>query len=187
MTDTVVARRYAGALFALGRKTGGDALDRHGACLRALGEMVAVEPKLAAALKSPVVGADEKKAVLGALLDRLGDKGGADQTMRNFCFLLADKERLAVLRQIAEWYGILLDQANGVLRGKVITAIKLPKGKQDKLRAELARKCGGDIELAFSVDPDILGGMVLAVGDKVLDSSLRAQLGILRETFKRGV
>ncbi|MDE7241338.1 ATP synthase F1 subunit delta, partial [Desulfovibrio sp.] len=120
---------------------------------------------------------------LSALLDKLG----ADKTMRNFCFLLADKERLASLRQIAEWYGILLDEANGVLRGKVITAIKLSKAKQEKLKAELAKKSGGDIELAFSVDPEILGGMVLAVGDKVLDSSLRAQLGILRETFKRGV
>ena len=134
-------------------------------------------------LKSPVVGVEEKKGVLGALLEKLG----ADQTMRNFCFLLADKERLASLRQIAGWYGILLDEANGVLRGRVITAVKLSKAKREQLRAELAKKSGGDIELAFSVDPEILGGMVLAVGDKVLDSSLRAQLGILRETFKRGV
>ena len=183
MTDTVVARRYASALFSLGRREGGDALSRHGACLAALGEMVAEETKLASVLKSPVIGVEEKKGILGALLDKLG----ADKTMRNFCFLLADKERLASLRQIADWYGILLDEANGVLRGKVITAIKLTKEKQEKLRAELAKKSGGDIELTFSVDPEILGGMVLAVGDKVLDSSLRAQLGILRETFKRGV
>ncbi|MDE6735758.1 MAG: F0F1 ATP synthase subunit delta [Desulfovibrio sp.] len=183
MTDTVVARRYASALFSLGRREGGDALGRHGACLAALGEMVAEEPKLGSVLKSPVIGVEEKKGVLGALLDKLG----ADKTMRNFCFLLADKERLGSLRQIADWYGILLDEANGVLRGKVITAVKLSKEKQAKLKAELAKKSGGDIELAFSVDPEILGGMVLAVGDKVLDSSLRAQLGILRETFKRGV
>ena len=91
------------------------------------------------------------------------------------------------LTLIAGWYGILLDEANGVLRGRVITAVKLSKAKREQLRAELAKKSGGDIELAFSVDPEILGGMVLAVGDKVLDSSLRAQLGILRETFKRGV
>ena len=183
MTDTVVARRYASALFSLGRREGGDALSRHGACLAALGEMVAEEPKLGSVLKSPVIGVEEKKGVLSALLDRLG----ADKTMRIFCFILAEKERLGSLRQIADWYGILLDEANGVLRGKVITAVKLSKEKQAKLKAELAKKSGGDIELAFSVDPEILGGMVLAVGDKVLDSSLRAQLGILRETFKRGV
>ena len=183
MTDTVVARRYASALFSLGRREGGDALGRHGACLAALGEMVAEEPKLGSVLKSPVIGVEETQGVLGA---RRATRG-ADKTMRNFCFLLADKERLGSLRQIADWYGILLDEANGVLRGKVITAVKLSKEKQAKLKAELAKKSGGDIELAFSVDPEILGGMVLAVGDKVLDSSLRAQLGILRETFKRGV
>ncbi len=50
----------------------------------------------------------------------------------------------------------------------------------------MQQKAGTDIELTFAVDKDILGGMVLKMGDRVLDASLRAQLGILRETFKRG-
>ena len=53
-------------------------------------------------------------------------------------------------------------------------------------KAALQEKSGADIELTFAVDKDILGGMVLNMGDRVLDASLRAQLGILRETFKRG-
>lgn len=183
MTETVIARRYANALFALGRKQGGDALDRHGDCLADLAEMTRVEPKLGLALKSPVIGIDEKKALLGALLDKMA----ADATMRNFCFLLADKERLGVLADIADWYGILLDEANGILRGKVITAIKLSPERQAEIKASLAQKMGRDMQLVFSVDPAILGGMVLAVGDRVMDGSLRAQLGILRETLKRGI
>ena len=60
MTDTVVARRYANAIFALGRKEGDDALTRHGDCLAALGEMIAVAPGLDMTLKSPVISVDEK-------------------------------------------------------------------------------------------------------------------------------
>ncbi|MBQ3060654.1 MAG: F0F1 ATP synthase subunit delta [Desulfovibrio sp.] len=182
MTDTVVARRYANAIFALSRKEGDTTLVSHGECLAALGEMIAAAPGLDQTLRSPVIGVEEKKAVLGKLLDKLK----ADQVMRNFCFLLADKERLAFLREIADRYGKLLDDAQGVVRGTLTTAVKLSAAKQEKLKDALHKKSGADIRLTFKVDKSILGGMVLNMGDRVLDASLRAQLGILRETFKRG-
>ena len=72
------------------------------------------------------------------------------------------------------------------MRGQLVTAVKLPADKKAKLKESLEQKTGADIELTFAVDKDILGGMVLKMGDRVLDASLRAQLGILRETFKRG-
>ena len=182
MIDTVVARRYANAIFALGKKDGDEALSARGECLAALGETLAAAPGLDLTLKSPVIGVEEKKAVLDKLLGKLK----ADQTLRNFCFLLADKERLAFLREISAWYGKLLDEAKGVVRGQIVTAVKLPADKKAKLKESLEKKTGAAIELTFAVDKDILGGMVLKMGDRVLDASLRAQLGILRETFKRG-
>ncbi len=183
MTEKVVARRYAGALFSLGKKQGAEALAGHGACLDELAGLMADAPALAQVLKSPVISIDEKKKVLSAIIEKLP----ADRTMRNFCFLLADKERLGALPEIAKWYGMLLDDANGVLRGRVITAIKLTPARQEEIREALKEKSGSDIELSFEVDPEILGGMVLAVGDRVLDSSLRAQLGALRENLRRGI
>ena len=80
----------------------------------------------------------------------------------------------------------MLDEAKGIVRGQCITAVQLSADKQSKLKDTLQKKAGTDIELTFAVDKDILGGMVLKMGDRVLDASLRAQLGILRETFKRG-
>lgn len=182
MTETVVARRYAGALFELGKKQGAEALASHGACLAELAGLLAAEPKLGHVLKSPVISADEKKALIGAFLDKLD----ADKTMRNFCFLLADKDRLGVLAEIADWYGVLLDNAKGILRGKILTAIRLSPERQAEVRNSLKQKTGKDLELSFSVDPAILGGMILAVGDRVMDASLRAQLGMLRENLRRG-
>jgi F-type H+-transporting ATPase subunit delta len=178
----VVARRYAGAIFALGKKEGDKSLARHGACLAALGEMIDVSPELALVLKSPVISIEEKKA----LVDKLLVQVKADSTVRNFCFLLADKERLAFLREITVCYGRLLDTAKGVLRGKLTTAVPLSGEKQVAVKTALEKKSGKAIELTFAVDKNILGGVVLNMGDRVLDASLRAQLGILRDTFKRG-
>lgn len=182
MTDAVIARRYAHALFALGGNAGAQALEAHGRCLLDLTGMMREQPKLAQTLKSPAIGIADKKAVLATLLGRLG----ADATMKNFCFLLADKKRLGSLGRITECYGQMLDEANGVKRGRVTTAIQLTPAKQAALRDALQRKAGGKMELTFAIDPEILGGMVLAVGDKVLDSSLRAQLGNLRKSLIRG-
>ena len=100
--------------------------------------------------------------------------------------MLADKERLACLGEIVACFRKLLDDAKGIIRGNLTTAVELTEEKQVALKAELEQKAGTSIELGFDVDPDILGGIVLKVGDKVLDASLRAQLAILRETFKRG-
>ncbi|MBQ9406359.1 MAG: F0F1 ATP synthase subunit delta [Desulfovibrio sp.] len=182
MINTVVARRYANAMFALGKKDGEAALNARGESLAAIGQMLAVSPALGLALKSPVIGVDEKKALLSKLLGKIK----ADKTLTNFCLLLADKDRLAFLGEIAACYGKLLDEAKGIIRGQCVTAVQLSADKQSKLKETLQKKAGADIELTFAVDKDILGGMVLKMGDRVLDASLRAQLQILRETFKRG-
>lgn len=182
MTNALVARRYADALFSIGKKQGSATLDAYGANLAELCRLAAEEPRLGQILKSPVIAVAEKKAVLGAILEKMA----ADATLRNFCFLLADKERLGELQGICDWYGILLDNAKGILRGKVLTAIALSPEKQAKLKNSLQEKAGRQMELEFAVDPEILGGMVLAVGDKVLDTSLRAQLGVLGSILKRG-
>lgn len=183
MTGSVLAARYAGAIFALDKKAGEQAMTSHGAIFGALGEILAMSPALGMTLKSPAITPDEKKAVMGKILDKLD----ADRVMRNFCDLLADKGRLGDLGRIATAYRDLLDEEKGIYRGSVITAVPLTARKQAALAKKLRKKVDGEMALTFMVDPGILGGMVLTIGDRVLDSSLRAQLEGMRETFKRGV
>ncbi|MBO4368691.1 MAG: F0F1 ATP synthase subunit delta [Desulfovibrio sp.] len=182
MINTVVARRYANAIFALGQREGDEVLTKRGECLASLKDMIAATPGLDLTLRSPVVSTEEKKAVMNKLLAKLK----ADKIMKNFCYLLADKDRLSFLRDIAVRYGELLDEKKGVIRGRVTTAIPLSPEDEKSILASLSKKSGGEIKLEFAVDASILGGMVLHRGDRVLDASLRAQLSILRETFKRG-
>ncbi len=182
MTDSVVARRYANALFALGRQAGAKELEQYGASLAQLDRLLAESPDLDKVFKSPVVSVAEKRKVVAKLLKKIA----ADKVMTNFCLLLADKGRLPSLRDIATYYGTLLDTEKGVIRGRLVTAVSLDAKKQGQLKSMLEKKAGKSIELAFDVDKSILGGVVLKVGDRVLDASLRAQLAILRDTIKRG-
>ena len=179
----MVARRYAKALFALGRKSGMDALD---ACSRDLVTLTAfadTSHELAALFRNPVFSSDEKRRVLTVI----ANKGGIGQMVRDFCFLLADKGRLAELSAITGEFNTLVDKEKGILRGTLTTAVPLDADKRDMVKKQLEKKVGRTLELTFTVNPDILGGMLLNVGDKLLDASLRAQLSLLTDAIKRGV
>jgi F-type H+-transporting ATPase subunit delta len=145
--------------------------------------MMALSPALTRMFASPVFTVPEKHALTGALLG----KADADMTVQHFCRLLADKGRLTALPAIAGCYRELLDAEKGILRGTVITAVRLDAEKQKKLKSGLEKKAGKrKLELEFHVDGSILGGLMLKVGDRMLDASLRAQLNGLRDTIKRG-
>ncbi len=182
MNDTRIVRRYASAVFKVSMQEGGDAIARRGAWFVQLKDLLDQNPDLDNVFKSPIFSVAEKKKVLADILDKIG----CDATTRNFCYLLADKERLPWYRSIVLAYTNLLDKAQGIIRGTLTTAVPLTQARQKAVREELEQKAGAALELTFDVDPAILGGVVLKVGDRILDSSLRAQLEILRSTLKRG-
>lgn len=182
MTGNIVARRYARALFAIGQAKGADAMEAYGKNLAQLAELLEKEPELLRIFRNPIFSVEEKKSVL----EKLFGKFKPEKMVADFCYLLADKERLGVLPDIAAVYGEFLDAEQGVVRGELITAVKLNKDKQKDLLKSLEKKAGKKLVLDFAMDKDILGGVVLKVGDMVLDASLRAQIGMLQENIKRG-
>ena len=182
MTGNIVASRYAGALFSLGKQAGPGEIESYGRDLDALAEMLRDSVELFRTFRNPLFSVEEKSRLVSAVLDRIG----AEKMVRNFCLLLAEKERLALLPEIQGHFSTLLDAENGVLRGTVTTAIALDEEKQDELKERLERQADRSIVLGFNEDPAILGGLILTVGDRIMDASLRAQLGILKENIKRG-
>ncbi len=181
-----MARRYALALFALGRESGEAVLDRYGEALSSLARMVAASPELARLFRAPVISSAEKRAVVLRLLASLGPVG-EDRTVRDFCLLLTDKERLPLLEEIALHFNGLLDTEKGIVRGDLVTAVPLSREHREASLATLEQQTSKKLVLRYEVDPEILGGVVLRVGDMVLDASLRAQLNSLRDAIKRGV
>lgn len=182
MIGNVVSRRYASALFDLGREAGMGEMERYGKTLDALSEAVQGSSTLSSVLANPVLSATEKKNVILALLE----KAGGGQVERRFCELLADKGRLPMLGAIASDYGDMLYQAKGISRGVLTTAVKLDAARKKEITQQLEKQTGRELELVFAVDQNILGGLTLKIGDMVLDASLRAQLDNLRESIKRG-
>lgn len=182
MIGNVVSRRYAAALFSIGKEAGVAELERYGASLSALGEAVEKTPKLAEAFRNPVLSTEEKKKVVLSLLDVAG--GGAAE--QRFCALLADKNRLPLLPAIAAEFSAMLDEARGIFRGVVTTAVELDDEHKNSIKNKLESQTERKLELEYVIDPSIIGGIIFRVGDVVYDASLRAQLDNLRESIKRG-
>ncbi len=182
MIGNIVARRYARALFALGEKQGEKELKAYGEDLANIAGVLEGAPELVRVFKNPIFNMDEKKKILKQLFTKV--KPGP--VVSNFCFLLADKSRLDCLTEIQIYYSKLLDEFEGIVRGEIVTAIKLADNTKQEIVEKLEKQSGRKVVLDYNVDQNILGGLMLKVGDKVLDASIKAQLQILKENIKRG-
>jgi F-type H+-transporting ATPase subunit delta len=182
LSGNIIARRYAKALFTVGQKHGAAELETYGNQLAELAGALAESPEAMRFFHNPVFSVEEKKAVL----KQITDKTGATKALVNFVSLLADKNRVVSLPEIAEDFKAMLDEKNGIVCGKLVTAIALSDTRKVELKERLEKQTGKKLVLDFGTDADILGGVVLQIGDSVLDASLRAQLHILKETIKRG-
>lgn len=182
MTGSVAARRYARAIFDLALQAGPDALDATGKDIAAVAALAGESPDLARLFRDPVFSSEEKHKVITALADRLG----LSPTVRDFCHLLADRRRLGLIEKIAGEYRALADIEKGVMRGEFISAAPLDAEKRTAVLGELEKKAGKTLALDFKVDAALLGGMVLKVGDMVMDASIKTQLELLKDTITRG-
>lgn len=182
MTASIVARRYAKALFAIGKDKGEAELEAYGKDLASLATVLEQTPELVKVFRNPIFSVEEKKAVVDKILSQLEPS----RTIRNFFMLLADNDRLPYIPEINAYFGVLLDEEKGVVRGQLLTAIGLADAKQAEVKKQLESQLGKQLVLDFASDPAILGGVVLKVGDKILDASLRAQLSNMKEAMKRG-
>jgi F-type H+-transporting ATPase subunit delta len=129
---------------------------------------------------SPYFSTEEKKDGLKRLLE------DADETFVNFLELLIEKHRMPVIFRIRRVFDTLWEQAHHVLPVQIATAIALDDGEARKLGARIEESTGQKVELTASVDPDILGGIVLRVGNSILDASIRNRLDNLRKAVARG-
>lgn len=183
MTGNIAALRYAKALFNLAKSAGPQAMETYGRELGLMVDALGASPDLRQVFRSPAFSAEEKKAVLRDIGKLVGISSAATQ---NFLNLLTDKGRLGSLEDIFSAYSALLDDFQGVIRGELFTAIELPESRREEILERLAQKLGRKPALDFEVDDAIIGGVILKIGDKVLDASLRAQLTLLKDQIKRG-
>jgi len=166
------AKRYARAIFELAQEDGQvPAWARRLAMVRD----ALTRPEARTVLSNPSIAARRREDLAGALVeDRAGPQG------RNLARLLVAAGRLDDLDGIVEEYGRLADEAAGRVRATVTTAVPLGDGDAQRLTSHLAVRLGQEVRLDRLVDPQIVGGLVLRVGDRVMDASVATRLRQLR-------
>lgn len=165
---TTVARPYAEAAYALARD--GNALPVWAEMLRVATAVVS-QPQVRAALDNPKLAAAEKESLL---LSICGDK--LDPNGRNFLRVLIEGERIGLLPEIRALFETLKDEADGVARARIISAFPIDDAQLATLRKGLERRFGRKIEATVSVDPALIGGAKIIVGDTVIDASVQSEL-----------
>ena len=175
-----LGKRYARAVLALAREDGtleatGEELNRAAATFD--------EPRLRPLVLSPVIDAGARRQTARGVAEALG----LSPTVRNLIGLLAERDRLAILPDVARWYDALLDDELGRTRVAIRSATALSAAERNEL-IELARRLTGrgKILAANELDAELLGGVVLDIGGTVYDGSLKTQLARLTKEMAEG-
>lgn len=173
-----IAERYATALFSLAGDRG--QLDAVAADLLTVGGMLAESADLRALVHNPL----NRRADQALALVAIGQRAGLTETTLHFLGVLAKRRRIADFTLIAEAYRLMLARLRGEHMAEVTSATALRPGQVEALRERLAAKLGGAVHLFLRVDPSLLGGLVVRVGSRMVDSSLRGKLDRLNVLIK---
>lgn len=170
--------RYALALFELARD--GRSIDRVEASLAAVRDALARSDDFRALTSSPVVQRGQAaKAVLAA-----ADQIGVDATTRSFLGVLAENRRLGELPAIIRAFRQLASRHRGEVSAEVTSAHPLSDEQVTELKQQLRLRVGREVAVETSVDPALLGGLVVRIGSQMIDSSIRTRLNALGSAMK---
>jgi len=163
------ARRYAEALLALAPD------ERSIVSLRtSLEKLGPVFDRVTiASLRDPSVPMKQRVEALGSAL------AGEPVTVRSLLVLLLEKDRIALVPQVALAFGDLVDRREGVAKARITTAVPLEETEQRELVGRLERESGRKLRATFAVDPALIGGAKVQIGDHLIDSSVYARLAAL--------
>jgi F-type H+-transporting ATPase subunit delta len=175
----VAYRIYARALFDAAKDR-----DRLARVREDLGDFVAAAeevPELRSLLRDPVLDPKEKAAALDSIL------GGVDELVRNFLLLVAEKNRTAQIEEIAHEFDRLVAAEERRLEVELTTAFELSDKEAKSIVTQIEKASGREVDATRSVDPDLIGGLILQAGSMRVDASVRGRLNRLRhELVPRG-
>ena len=169
LVSSEISEPYAQALMSLAQQN--DLADQFGDTFRDLDALLSQSQEFKEFILNPVIKNEDKKAVLKQVM------GDANPYLTNFMMLLIDKRRIIFLESIVEQYLSLLRKRNQIVLAEVISAREL----NDEQKGNIVERVKGivearDVELKTKVDPSLIGGVIIKVGSKVIDASLRGQL-----------
>jgi F-type H+-transporting ATPase subunit delta len=176
--DTGVAARYALALFELADEQ--RKLDQVANDLKSIESLLSESDDLRRLIGNPVVSRGDSGKAMAALVDRIG----ADDLTKKFIGLVAANRRLFALPAMIKAFLAELADRRGEVTAEVVSATQLTDSQSQALETALRGSVGGKIALSVAVDPSLIGGLVVKVGSRMIDSSLKTQLQKMRIAMK---
>ena len=173
-----LAGRYAIALFALADER--KQLDAVAASLAALKQALAESDDFRALTTSPLIGRDQAVRAVAATAAAMK----LDPITANFLGVLAKNRRLGRLGDVIRAFNLLAARHRGEINAEIISAHPLDEGQVDAIRTNLRARYGADIAVDLHVDPAILGGLVVKIGSRMIDGSIRTKLNTLAQAMK---
>jgi F-type H+-transporting ATPase subunit delta len=173
-----LAGRYALALFELARDE--RQLESVGASLAGLKQALRDSEDLRTLVVSPLIGREESERAIAATADSLG----LDPLTRNFVGVLARNRRLGQLDSVIRAFDMLSARHRGEVTAEIVSAHPLSDDQVEALKTNLRARTGRDIAVDLAVDPSILGGLVVKVGSRMIDGSIRTKLSTLAHAMK---
>jgi len=179
-TATGLAQRYATALFDLAKD--GKKLDRVGDDLSGIVSLMAESSDLKRLIESPVISRENQ----GKAIQAVAAKAGLDDLSGRFLGILAEHRRLFALPAMAKAFADMLATHKGEIAAEVVSAVPLGPAELETLKKSIAGFVGQAVTVETRVDPALLGGVVVRVGSRMLDASLRTKLQQLEQALKSG-
>jgi F-type H+-transporting ATPase subunit delta len=173
-----MAGRYATALFELALES--NAVDAVTADLAKFDAMIADSADLTRLVRSPVFTSDEQSRAVGALLDKAGIGGLAAKFLK----LVAQNRRLFAIGDITRGYKAMVAKHKGEVTAQVTVAEKLSDARLAEIKSALKSVTGKDVQVDVQIDPAIIGGLIVKVGSRMVDSSLRTKLNAIKFAMK---
>jgi F-type H+-transporting ATPase subunit delta len=174
MIESQVARRYATALFRTAKRI--DQVDRILDDLKAIADLLRKDPNLKKFLEAPQILDQYKRGLFTTAFKHL-----VSEALFSFLILVMEKHRIEYLLVMAEEYERLVKEDQGILQAQVITARLLDPVFGNKLKEELEKNTGKRIEMILKIELKIIGGIIVILGNKIIDASIRHQLDELKE------
>lgn len=177
MTNVVVDR-YAEALFLIGEED--NKIESLYNELKEIASLMATNKELSNVMRSPLVSKSEKISIIDKLfLDKI------DDDLRNFLKILVEKGRISSIKEIEAKYKSLFNEKNNIVEGYVISAVPMDELEIKELEGELSRKYNKNITLENKVDKDILGGVLVKIGNTELDGTIKTRLNNMKNQLSQ--
>ncbi len=177
MIGSRVSKRYAKALFSLGQEDGN--FEQYGRDLTEFTQFFHNNNDFRQVIANPIFAVEDRKKVLQTVLEKSNFLDG----VKFFLNLLLDKNRIGAMEAITDYYSRLTDEVSGFARAEIITARPLKEEALGKIERSLEGLTSKKIKSEVREDRGLIGGIVVKIGDLVLDGSVRTQLEGLKESF----